>query len=454
MPGKTVLIVDDSKTAQVRLRKMLQKFDVKVDISFSAEEALGYLSHTMPAVIFMDHHMEGMDGLEALKIIKANPNTAVIPVIMYTSEKGDVYVGQARALGALDILSKEIIKPENLSRVLARLNIIPREQAAVEKNQNITSQTDQSQIKNQIAHLFELHIADVRQQITGHTKFIVRRLGSEIRNLESDRKTKLPEPDIEEKIGKIYPEEPATRGTNLSNILLLALLIGIVYLGFELQRLEHKVLVLASSYTEMVRTDQVENTLIADLKPELPSVNTADEVKSDSDYLPGPSKVSTDSALVMDSLNWAFNADLPFGYNQPPLGETQVTQISNLVYLLDSVGYKGEVQLQIHFGNLCLQVNSSGEWHLANPKLPISQCIMYKEVNSDFFPNTFLSTDYLTLVQTAPPLNNGNINLKVTSRDFGLPLQAYPEDSGNTTAGEWNQKALKNNRVSVLLKKY
>ena len=90
MANHRALIVDDSKTAQHRLKRMLNKYDLDIDMSNSAEEALGYLTHTMPSVIFMDHHMEGMDGLEALKIIKANPSTAVIPVIMYTSQSGDV----------------------------------------------------------------------------------------------------------------------------------------------------------------------------------------------------------------------------------------------------------------------------------------------------------------------------------------------------------------------------
>jgi len=43
-----VLIVDDSKTAQIRLRKMLTQYDIIVDVSFSAEEALGYLSYRHP----------------------------------------------------------------------------------------------------------------------------------------------------------------------------------------------------------------------------------------------------------------------------------------------------------------------------------------------------------------------------------------------------------------------
>jgi CheY-like chemotaxis protein len=126
MARRRVLIVDDSKTAQVRLRKMLERFDVEVDTVLSAEEALGYLSYRHPAAVFLDHHMEGMDGLEALKIIKSNPSTALIPVIMYTSEQGDVYVGQARALGAIDILGKGAMKHGNLEKVLGSLGIFAR----------------------------------------------------------------------------------------------------------------------------------------------------------------------------------------------------------------------------------------------------------------------------------------------------------------------------------------
>ena len=123
MSSHRALVVDDSRTAQHRLKRMLKRYDITVETAISAEEALGYLSHTMPAVIFMDHHMKGMDGLEALKIIKANPTTAMIPVIMYTSQSGDVYVGRAHALGALDILSKEVIKPSSLEAVLGKLRI-------------------------------------------------------------------------------------------------------------------------------------------------------------------------------------------------------------------------------------------------------------------------------------------------------------------------------------------
>jgi len=81
---------------------MLEKYDIEVDMAESAEQAIDYLNRHRPDAIFMDQLMPGMDGLQAVKAIKDNPRTATIPIMMYTSQEGELYVGQARALGAGD----------------------------------------------------------------------------------------------------------------------------------------------------------------------------------------------------------------------------------------------------------------------------------------------------------------------------------------------------------------
>jgi CheY-like chemotaxis protein len=68
----------------------------------------------------MDHMMPGMDGFQAVKAIKSHSNTANIPIVMYTSTQGKVYFGQARALGAADVMSKPA-SAEELAAMLARL---------------------------------------------------------------------------------------------------------------------------------------------------------------------------------------------------------------------------------------------------------------------------------------------------------------------------------------------
>lgn len=114
------LIVDDSKTARYALRLLLDKQQFTTDMVESAEDALEYLGRQKPDLIFMDHMMPGMDGFQAVKVIKANAATAHIPIVMYTSTQGGVYFGQARALGAADVISKPA-SAEDLAAVLQRL---------------------------------------------------------------------------------------------------------------------------------------------------------------------------------------------------------------------------------------------------------------------------------------------------------------------------------------------
>src|SRR4030081_1353584 len=124
MARKRALVVDDSKSARVILSRMLEKYDIEVDMAESAEQPLEYMKHNRPDAIFMDHLMPGMDGLQAVQAIKGNPQTAMIPIMMYTSQEGELYVGQARALGALGVLPKQV-RPVDMSKVLYELHLLP-----------------------------------------------------------------------------------------------------------------------------------------------------------------------------------------------------------------------------------------------------------------------------------------------------------------------------------------
>ncbi|MBM4219934.1 MAG: response regulator [Gammaproteobacteria bacterium] len=124
MPGKRALVVDDSRSARVVLSRMLERYGIVVDSADSAESALEYLKNRHPAVIFMDHLMPGMDGLQAVREIKANPELAGIPIMMYTSQEGEIYCGQARASGAVGVLPKSI-RPIDVTKALYQLKLLP-----------------------------------------------------------------------------------------------------------------------------------------------------------------------------------------------------------------------------------------------------------------------------------------------------------------------------------------
>jgi CheY-like chemotaxis protein len=116
MSSKRALVVDDSKSARAFLSRILERHEITVDAAESAEAAIDYLTRNRPDVIFMDHMMPGMDGFQAVQSIKNNPRTSAIPILMYTSQEGDLYLGQARALGAEGVLPKQI-KQSDVTRL-------------------------------------------------------------------------------------------------------------------------------------------------------------------------------------------------------------------------------------------------------------------------------------------------------------------------------------------------
>lgn len=452
---KRALIVDDSKTARIRLRKMLERYDLEVDFAMSAEEALGYLSYRMPAVIFMDHHMEGMDGFEALKIIKANPNTAMIPVVMYTAQKGDVYVGQARALGALDILSKETFKPSNLDSLMVRLGIQPANKpAAAEKTkvENATSsaspeykpsETDAANeslqlIRAQIARLFEIHIADVRNQITENTRFMVRRLGSDLKKLMDAEPTVGDIP-----LSVINAEAAAERSKSsiIANSFLVLIMLGLVFLGYQQYQLQERMKAMAEQSVALQNSYQ----------SQAGQMTKAVEMMAAAP--PPVSKTVNDRALV-SMVMWALDTDLSFDYNEPPLAEERILKLNNFVYKLASAGYSGNVYINVHFGNFCLQERTDGSLVPADDDTPLSECIFTDDVVTDFQISDYLSLAYMNFEQNVPNISRNAIDVQLNTSGLAAPRRDYPAADAAVTAKMWNRIARENNRISLGFQSY
>jgi len=138
MSSKRALVVDDSKSARAFLSRILERHEITVDAAESAEAAIDYLTRNRPDVIFMDHMMPGMDGFQAVQSIKNNPRTSAIPILMYTSQEGDLYLGQARALGAEGVLPKQI-KQADVTKMLFQLRLVSDRRT---REQSIFATTD------------------------------------------------------------------------------------------------------------------------------------------------------------------------------------------------------------------------------------------------------------------------------------------------------------------------
>lgn len=120
MQRPTALVVDDSRSARFALRRILEARGYAVDTAESAEDALAYLARQRPALVFLDYTMPGMDGFELLDRLAGHPETAGVPVVLCSSNDSEDFARQARAHGAIAVLSKPP-DAEGLTRVLSTL---------------------------------------------------------------------------------------------------------------------------------------------------------------------------------------------------------------------------------------------------------------------------------------------------------------------------------------------
>jgi len=116
-----ILLVDDSKSARYALRLQLQRHGIEVETADSAESAFEVLRESLPDAILMDHMMPGLNGFEALEVIREDPRTAAIPVVMCTSHEEPEFVATAKKKGVFGILPKSAA-PDLLPEILERLH--------------------------------------------------------------------------------------------------------------------------------------------------------------------------------------------------------------------------------------------------------------------------------------------------------------------------------------------
>jgi len=121
MEPMKILLVDDSKSARYALRLQLQRHGIEVDTADSAESAFEYLKDALPDAIMMDHMMPGLNGFEALEVIRKDPRTAHIPIVMCTSHEDPDFAATARGKGVVGILPKSTA-PEKLPAILDLLS--------------------------------------------------------------------------------------------------------------------------------------------------------------------------------------------------------------------------------------------------------------------------------------------------------------------------------------------
>jgi two-component system alkaline phosphatase synthesis response regulator PhoP len=117
MPDNRILIADDNLTNVELLQAYLEEIDCRIGVAVDGQDTLSKVSEFKPHLILLDIMMPKLSGVEVCKMIKSDPATRGIMVLMVTAlnELGDIE--RAIASGCDDFLSKPVNKLELLKRV-------------------------------------------------------------------------------------------------------------------------------------------------------------------------------------------------------------------------------------------------------------------------------------------------------------------------------------------------
>ena len=424
MGAKRALIVDDSKSARLFLARVLEKYDIDVDSADSAEAAINYLTSNRPDVIFMDHQMPGMDGLQAVQAIKTDPRTATIPIMMYTSQEGELYLGQARALGALGVLPKQI-KPADVSKVLYQLHLVPDRRTTEQSSftaVNVHGVPDAGHPMPSRAlteTTLREHFAELRRALVAGLDTQSDRIAAEVRALLLES---LPPPPP-------LPEEPRTAPPPWPWIIACVALAIALASSALWWRTERELAALTLGLTQM-REHQAAPAATAGA----PGAGAAQAAGAPKTAAPGDTKpVIT-----------------PVPYGADALGGARLEMIRQLLYRLARQKVAGMVDIRAFAGRFCLVGNALDGYSPAPDETPFGKCDLVGNPSDEALsPVQRTPLALANLIGDIRSSTHGALDAQVSIGDPANVLAPYPPPSPELTAGDWNRAASANNRVEI-----
>ncbi len=471
---KRALVVDDSKSARLILRRMLEKYAIHVDTVESAADALEFLTSHRPDVIFMDHMMPGMDGFEAVRAIKDNPQTATIPVMMYTSKGGDLYLGQARALGAVGVLPKTVA-PAELYESLQRIGLVDDrrrsgdadaqdEENASERLEDVRRQRkldipvaaaafseagtndNDEPVYKQLRRLLDEQRVVLRKDLLVGLDTVARQSREKIDRLLDEKLEHLRE----------HLPSPAPATSILPTVMLIVLLF--ISVAWNLTSRNRELQPASKQQTATGVAGQVQSAgeqTVGGSSGVAEKMDTGlrrDDGEREGRNPAGSNDTQARMRQAWESVNWALGQDTRYPWDEIALDGARMQTVAQLLERLASGGFRGKLVLETHVGEFCLQGDPEKGLKLAGENTPLDQCSrIINPVQPTDSPSTHQSLAFANFIASSPWLQDGRITLEIRAARRSEPLVAYPPRDATTKAGEWNRIAAANNRVIIRL---
>jgi len=327
---------------------------------------------------------------------------------MYTSQEGELYVGQARALGAFGVMPKQI-EPVEVKKVLRALHLIPDAGGEPIRGADVGHDLENARVGELLEDMFRQQRSMLREEI---------RKGYE----------RLSETAAQTASHQVLTQSNATRSP-LMIAGTLALLLAIA--------------VFAYLYSETATLLDEANGRIAFMVQRQQEVVAATE---------GGSSVDRDAPAslqeITELLEWGINQGGSYRFGETALDGERAQQFAVLADRLRNAGFRGTVVVNIHLGRYCMNLGDDGTLTLPPTDQLVEDCQQIGWAESEAL--------LLGEQQTLPFANTisvaarqEGIQFQIVSQGSAEPRTGYPLLSQGLTAGAWNDIAARNHRVEV-----
>ena len=453
------LVVDDSRMARYVLSKMLKQQGIDVDAVESGEEALGYLCGKAPDMIFMDHTMPGMDGFQALRAIKNDPRTSPIPIMMYTSKEGEVYMNQARQLGAVDVLPKQL-KPDQLKAVLEKQRLLPH----LADDQEAANDDDAS-ISARVITASDLG-EDIQQVAKAAEKSIENKnFTNQFRRMLEEHKTALSEQGQERMAGLIeqFDERLSTVSERLDQLVKISTEPRGPWQRFSGSTKALIVCVVALAFIWMITSNLQKSQELNSLTREVTQLKDAIQ-KEDAKAEVTQSELEQEMQDILyeqqlqntewlANFEWALNQDNRTPWNQKPFNDALAEKLGIIGNRLQAAGFEGVITLTSHLGDFCFTSDSAGAPLLPDDDAVVSSCAIRSLPESEAETLGMEQTMGFNNFLAAWDLQfEDRLRIEMSTAGNNEPVREYPQQEPDLLASEWNKAAAANQRVTIELK--
>ena len=162
----TILIVEDEPSTRLLLDQWLRSQQFSTVLTANGDEALAQIARQAPDLLLLDVMMPGMDGYELAKILKTNPATAHIPIIVLTALSDRKARLACLAAGAEDFL----LKPVDLEELALRIRNLLRLKQLGDffQNQNRSLEEKVQASTAELRHLADLQASEAAQLLASN----------------------------------------------------------------------------------------------------------------------------------------------------------------------------------------------------------------------------------------------------------------------------------------------